>query len=787
MLDDPQHGGDSIKLRRMNFEPAGHPARRLTRLLVAALSLASCFCASQAVRAEVTRGYVSEARAPVAPGAFHDHGSIEVDAQPGRPAGRQVVHLLEVDTHQPVITFEASLSNDRVAGLERTTSQANRKNEEGHRVVGATNADFYDTGGTAAPTGIHIQWNELAKANELVTFGTNARPTFGVLPDGSPILGSPRVTASVTAPNGVRSIARLNQARAAEQLVLYTSRFAARTGTNSFGTEVVVTGVALPLGAQDTYEGTVSQVRIEAGDTEIGANEVVLSGHGVAAGFLSQLREGNSVVLSLSISTGWAEVIHAVGGSHFIVRNGEVVPAANDGFSNVVHPRTAIGITAERGVVMATVDGRQPGYSIGVRLDELGELLHSRGAVEAINLDGGGSTTMAARLPGEDGVTLVSRPSDPPNAQGVRERTVSNSILVVSSAPTGPLAIANVMPIGVTAFVGTEVDYIVKGQDAAYNAVPVEPGSIKWSDSGPAGKIDDSGRFRSRKAGTSTIKAKIGRVKGETDITVVDTLSDLEVRPSYATLDIGETQAFTSVARSDGTEVRVGPGLVAWEVVGSIGSIDAGGVFTGQARGGGSVRAAAGGATGSARVDVDRPPEILEDFEDISDMRALAVAGTAELTSAMSPDPVQSGTRSARLAYNFNAPGTSAAYASHAVPPSAPTYREIDALPKRIGIWVYGDGSRHWLRGHYREGTGQAQQVVSFTPSPSGGPTRPCRERTGGIDWVGWKLVEAEIPANAQLPLKWERVYVVETEDRCDDSGQVFFDDLRAVYSSAEE
>jgi len=55
----------------------------------------------------------------------------------------QVAHLLEVDLDQSVIRLEASLSNDQVAGLETTSSQANRVNREGHRAVAAINADFW--------------------------------------------------------------------------------------------------------------------------------------------------------------------------------------------------------------------------------------------------------------------------------------------------------------------------------------------------------------------------------------------------------------------------------------------------------------------------------------------------------------------------------------------------------------------------------------------------------------------------------------------------------------------
>ena len=61
---------------------------------------------------------------------------------------------------------------------------------------------------------------------------------------------------------------------------------------------------------------------------------------------------------------------------------------------------------------MVTVDGRQPGYSVGVTLAEMGRLMVSLGATDALNLDGGGSTVMAARSPRTGVFDVVNRPSD---------------------------------------------------------------------------------------------------------------------------------------------------------------------------------------------------------------------------------------------------------------------------------------------------------------------------------------------------------------------------------------
>jgi hypothetical protein len=90
------------------------------------------------------------------------------------------------------------------------------------------------------------------------------------------------------------------------------------------------------------------------------------------------------------------ELWNAVWGSHLLVEDGKnVAPKSREGNMLQTHPRTAIGVTADRKLILAIVDGRQPKFSEGMHLDELAELMILAGCVEAINLDGGGSTTLA--------------------------------------------------------------------------------------------------------------------------------------------------------------------------------------------------------------------------------------------------------------------------------------------------------------------------------------------------------------------------------------------------------
>ena len=119
-----------------------------------------------------------------------------------------------------------------------------------------------------------------------------------------------------------------------------------------------------------------------------------------------------------------------VGGRPAIVAEGAslhdasgVFSGAPSAFATMRHPRTAVGIGRSGTLLLlVTVDGRQE-TSVGMSLQELAELMLELGAVDALNLDGGGSTTAVVR--GE----IASSPSD---ASG--ERTVANALLLVLRA-----------------------------------------------------------------------------------------------------------------------------------------------------------------------------------------------------------------------------------------------------------------------------------------------------------------------------------------------------------------
>ena len=79
------------------------------------------------------------------------------------------MNLVEVDQSNPSIVFEESLSNGRVTGLERVSSQANNRSFEAHRVIAAINGDVwagFSNDAESAPNGLDVEAGELITARD---------------------------------------------------------------------------------------------------------------------------------------------------------------------------------------------------------------------------------------------------------------------------------------------------------------------------------------------------------------------------------------------------------------------------------------------------------------------------------------------------------------------------------------------------------------------------------------------------------------------------------------------
>ena len=125
-------------------------------------------------------------------------------------------------------------------------------------------------------------------------------------------------------------------------------------------------------------------------------------------------------------SLGWPDIFDAIGGTPRLVDNGAVALAAcTTGFCANRLPRTGVGFATDGRVFIVVVDGGKKKYSVGMSLQEFAEFFVQLGGVEAMNLDGGGSSTMVVK--GE----VVNRPSNG------NERSVSSALLVLPGPDDG--------------------------------------------------------------------------------------------------------------------------------------------------------------------------------------------------------------------------------------------------------------------------------------------------------------------------------------------------------------
>jgi flagellar hook assembly protein FlgD len=160
----------------------------------------------------------------------------------------------------------------------------------------------------------------------------------------------------------------------------------------------------------------------------------VLQARGSAAAKLAaEAPVGTTVTVRFALNPTWDGVVNALGGGPVIVANGKPIFRANEGFDQSQlsprNPRTAVGQRADGRLLLVAVDGRQPGYSVGMSNFELALAMMQLGAVTASALDAGGSTTMAF-----DG-QLLNRPSDPGG-----ERAVAESLVIAYTGVYAPPA-----------------------------------------------------------------------------------------------------------------------------------------------------------------------------------------------------------------------------------------------------------------------------------------------------------------------------------------------------------
>ncbi|MBQ5925514.1 MAG: phosphodiester glycosidase family protein, partial [Paludibacteraceae bacterium] len=350
-------------------------------------------------------------------------------------ADGKVLHVYQtlVDRTNKYISFEAAVGRDSILGGECISTVAKRHSTEGRHVFAGHNGDFYVTqGDVGLPTGACVCDNQLAYTPN------NSRPVAAYAEDGTPFAGQFRFNGSATHNGNTLKINHVNYNRLENQLVLYNDLQGKYTRVNEHGVEVVV---ALAEGETWGMNREIKVVATEYRYHQIGAaipqNGAVLSGHGTMATALESIAVGDTITLALNTTMDDAPVAIAncVGGDPraLMLKDGKV---ETNEIWDELHPRTGWGFSQTGdSVIYCIVDGR--GTSMGCNTKVLAEIMQSAGAYTAINLDGGGSSSM------------YIDPFGPMNTcSDGYERSVSNGMFVVNNAPADNVVTAISANIG---------------------------------------------------------------------------------------------------------------------------------------------------------------------------------------------------------------------------------------------------------------------------------------------------------------------------------------------------
>jgi hypothetical protein len=341
---------------------------------------------------------------PVAAGVQHfTYQGTLADGQP------IMVQVIRADLAHPEVTVKPVAAEEGIYGKRESVRSMGARTG----AVAAVNGGFYNTSPPYAPVGSVVIDGELQVASNIL------RTSLGWLEDGSVRFGYFNPQSYLELENGLRlPVDRINQEReedGEEGIILYTPEWGELVGSGDEGEALV------SLAPRDGGSYQVSYVSQGMAGIPGGGYVVSLPG---ADPVLGQLTPGRPVKVSLGQDPYWPGLKHLITGGPLLVEEGRpVFQYALEGLAGSLaarHPRTAIGLTDQGQVLLVTVDGRQPGVSVGVTFEELAFLMMELGAVEAMGLDGGGSTT--AWVNGQ----VVNRVSDG------SQRVVANGIIVRS-------------------------------------------------------------------------------------------------------------------------------------------------------------------------------------------------------------------------------------------------------------------------------------------------------------------------------------------------------------------
>lgn len=472
-------------------------------------------------------------------------------------------------------TVPVVVNGKSVFGKKTAAQAAEYMTENGMRPMLGINAAYF-----SLQTGVTM--GHIISGGRVVSKDTTTLQGIGFNADGTGFIAPLAIKVNVSTEHGDVGVDNVNKHNGAALacITLFTPDFSAQSENEAEVVSVVLeTEEDLKIGSE--FEAKVKSRTQHIGGVELKEGEMVLTvnvngSYDYHRNLMNALNEGDTIKISC-IAEGderWLnaeEAIASVGET--LISAGEI----NDSLPKGAAPRTAVGITGEGKIVFYVIDGRQKGISYGVQLKTLAKRMAELGCVDAINLDGGGSTSISGVYPGADEIAVLNSPSDG------RLRGVANFIFLKNNNPrTDIIKSIYTTPNQEKYLSGTSDVLSSVGVDTAYYKTELE--NVEYTTDGES--VIDGNNVTFVGNGTVKITSKSGDIETVSEHYVYDT-PDIKVymdkkEVPAITIPDGMTVGLSAKAFSGSAELIADNSLFGFTVEGDIGTFE-NGVFTAKA------------------------------------------------------------------------------------------------------------------------------------------------------------------------------------------------------------
>lgn len=494
---------------------------------------------------------------------------------------------------------------DTIYGGMTITSMIDYAELMGYDVVGAVNADFgyWDT---RIPCGMVVEDGIYKSSPE----GNHA---IGFLDDGTAVVSS-RPEVYITIENEttgqVFETTHLNKTRSDDGLYLYSEYFSTvstRTDESGWYIRLRVRDHG-ELSLDGEIECEVEEIVTGEDAVEIGPGYLILTASDEAGleNVLSGFMEGDEVtIFTRCTDSALAEADWVSGCGNILALGGELYePQWWDTSIDDANPRTVIGLMGDGTVVYQVMDGRSD-LSAGSTLDELVADLLSMGCETVVNMDGGGSSALALRMPGQDGYTIVNNPSD-----GTLRSVCSYILFVTDEDASGEAENLFLTDDGAYILAGSTLPLELAATDNTMRTVRLS-GQVRATAS--RGSISSGVYTAPSTAGADVITLSAGSAYGTSTLHVVEKADSLSVEDAESgeavtqlLMEQGESIQLDACLQYNMRDVISGNEDATFSLSGDVGAISADGLYVASGTPGaeGSITVTAAGLTATIPVKI---------------------------------------------------------------------------------------------------------------------------------------------------------------------------------------